>query len=474
MIPDVLFYVNPKIIIMKIFYYLLISILLFTGCKKPENNEITVIGHLKDTDTKEITLTSDNLSYKSPVDSDGNFILKFVYDQPRVYQLTFSDKLYLFLIPGDSLIIDKNGDEYSFSGGQSAILSQYYLEWENNYWNNDSFDEKEFYSLEPEEFTKTAYAYLDTSQILLNELVSKIKNISPEFVRLEKERLKYDMFLFIQAYAYQMHKYHTGKDPAINESFFDFMKEVNLNDSSLIQLEYYKAFLIEYIYYTSEWEFKNNAQIVKNKYALTNNMLNNISRELKYQSIRDYVSHNLILDQTKLLQVNDKNLATFKKLCSRADFVNEVENNYRQLEILMPGNSAPDFKIYDVNNKEYKLSDFTGKYLLIDVWGAFCGPCKKEAPFLNQIEHDYMDKNIVFIGVCFENNSEIWQKRIKEFNLKGLQFRAKGSWNSQFRKDYQIPWVPTYILINKEGKFIDARAPKPSENLRELLDNTCI
>ena len=278
------------------------------------------------------------------------------------------------------------------------------------------------------------------------------------------------MFSFIQAYEYQMHKYHTGKEPVINEPFHNYMKDVNLSDSSLIQLEYYKAFVAEYIYYTSVKKFQNITEIPKYKYTLTNIMLNSISREIKNQRIRDYVSHNLIIDQVKELQVDEKNLAAFKELCKNEDFVKDIENNYKELQVLMPGNPAPDFRLYDANNNEYKLSDFKGKYLFIDVWGAFCGPCKKEAPYLNQLEQDYKGKNIEFIGICFENNKEIWLKRIREYNLEGIQLVAKGGWDSQFRKDYQIPWVPTYILIDKEGKFIDARASKPSENLRDLLN----
>ena len=100
----------------------------------------------------------------------------------------------------------------------------------------------------------------------------------------------------------------------------------------------------------------------------------------------------------------------------------------------------------------------------------FAVHARKNAPYLNQIEHDYKGKNIEFIGICFENNKEIWLKRIREYNLEGIQLVAKGGWDSQFRKDYQIPWVPTYILIDKEGKFIDARASKPSEYLRDLLN----
>jgi thiol-disulfide isomerase/thioredoxin len=458
---------------MKTLYFFLIPlIILFAGCKKHINDEITIIGHLKDVDIKEIFLSSDNLTFKTPVNSNGNFMLKFVSNQSRIYQLKSNDELNLFLIPGDSIIINKDGGDYKFSGGQSALISQYYLDWGKNYWNGDSFNEKRFYSLEPEEFTKTAYAYLDTSQILFNKLIKKLKNINPEFVHLEKERLKYDMFGYIQAYGYEMHKYHTGKEPTINESFYNYMKDVNLNDSSLMQLEYYRKFLSNYIYYTSVKKFQSNPEIPKDKYTLTSIMLNSISRELKNQRIRDYVTHDLIIDQTKLLEVDNNNLVLYKELCNNQDYLKEVENIYNELKGLMPGNIAPDFTLYDANNKEYKLSDFKGKYLFIDVWGAFCGPCKKDAPYLNQIENDYKGKNIEFIGVCFEKNLETWLQRIKEYNLGGIQLTAKEDWNSQFRKDYKIPWVPIYILIDKEGKFIDARAPKPSENLRDLLDKT--
>jgi thiol-disulfide isomerase/thioredoxin len=458
---------------MKILFCFFIPFLLFAGCKRHLNNEITVIGHLKGIDVKGISLKSDDLSFKAPIDSNGTFVLKFVIDQPRAYKLEFNSKLNLFLIPGDSVIITKDGEDYKFSGGQSAVLSNYYLEWDK-YWNKltDTVPEKKFYSQEPDDFTKTIYKYIDALKVPLNELSKKILNINPEFMSLEKERLKYRMIVHLQAYGYEMHKYHTGKDPVLEESFHNYMKDVNLNDSSLLQLEEYKRFLTEYIFYKSRKNFQSNIEISKDRYALTNIMLNSVSHEFKNQRVIDYVIHNLIFDQTKLLLVDDKNLAIFKELCKNKEYITDVENLYKELQTLMPGKPAPDFEFYDSNDKKYTLSDFKGKYLLIDVWGAYCGPCIKEAPYLNQIVLDYKGKNIEFIGTCLENNKEIWLKRIKEYKLGGIQLTVKGGWDSQFKKDYQIPWIPTYILIDKEGKIINARASKPSENLRDLLNMT--
>jgi thiol-disulfide isomerase/thioredoxin len=456
---------------MKRFIFPFISVLIIAGCNKQQKNEITVIGHLNSPDNKEITLTSDILTFKAPVDSNGNFILQFSIDQPRVYFL--NNNLNLFVIPGDSLIIDKEGEDYKFSGGQSAVLSNYYLEWEK-YWNKvtASFDYKTYYSLEPEDFYKTIYTYIDTAKIPLNELLKKVTDINPEFLRLEAERLKYWMIIDFLPYEYQMHKYYTGEEPVITESFHDYMKDVNLNDTSLLQLQYYKDFLTTYVYYKARKDFKNSGGISTDKFAETEFVLNFIKNEFTDQKVHDYVAYSVVYDRTNMLAVNDKNLASFKEHCTNKYYIEKVEKSYKDLQPLLPGNPAPEFVLYDAKDKEYRLSDYKGKNLLIDVWGVYCGPCIREMPYLEKIEQDYKGKNIAFICACVEPDRELWLKRMKELNVKGTQLLIKGGRNAQFRKDYKIIWTPTYILIDKDGKFVDARAPRPTEDLRDLLDKT--
>jgi thiol-disulfide isomerase/thioredoxin len=454
---------------MKKLFYPFISLLIFTGCNKQSNSEITVVGHLNSTDSKEITLTSDYLNFKTPADSNGNFILQFSLNQPRIYLL--NNSLNLFLIPGDSLIIDKEVEDYKFSGGQSAVLSNYYQDWEK-YWNKvtASFDYKTYYSREPDEFFRTIYEYIDTAKIPLNELSKKVTDINPEFLRLENERLKYWMIIDFLPYEYQMYKYYTGEGPAITESFHDYMKDVNLNDTSLLQLQYYKDFLTTYVYYKSSNDFKNSSVTTKDKFTETDFTLDFIYKVFNEQKILDFVTYSVMHDRTNLLAVNDKSLLSFKEHCSNKDYIEQIYNTYRDLQPLMPGNPAPEFVLYDSKDKEYRLSDYKGKNLLIDVWGVYCGPCIREMPYLEKIEEDYKGKDIEFICACVEKDHDLWLRRMKELNVKGTQLNIKGGRDSQFRKDYKIIWTPTYILIDKEGKFIDARAPKPTEDLRDLLD----
>jgi thiol-disulfide isomerase/thioredoxin len=459
---------------MKTFSFFLILFVLFAGCKKQVKNEIIIKGHLDRKDVSEIFLKSDEFTFNAPVDSSGNFFLKFVRNQPGVYKLRFKDELNLFLIPGDSLIISREGDGYKFSGGQSALLSNYYLDWEK-YWNKlgESFDGIKYFSHDPADFFKTVYAYIDSAEVPLTELSEKLNDINPEFLRLEKERLKYWMLIDFLPYQYELHRFYTGQEPIIDGSFLAYMKDVNLNDSSLLQLDSYNDFLITYTERTSVYKFQKNAGLSQDKYSETDFILNFILDEFRNEKVLDYVLYKVIYERTGDLAVNDKNLAAFKEHCRNKAYIDDVETKYKENLVLMPGNPAPEFALYDADNKEYKLSGYKGKYLFIDVWGVACNPCIREMPFLKQVEEDYKGRNIEFISVCFESNPVLWLKKIEELHLTGVQLIVKDKWDSQFRKDYHINWTPTYILIDKEGRFLDARAPKPSGNLRELIDKTC-
>jgi thiol-disulfide isomerase/thioredoxin len=457
---------------MKSLYLFMLPILLFGNCKKPTNNEVTLIGHLNSKELREVILKSDNISFSAPVDSSGTFTLRFNSDKPRAYQLFFNNELSLFLIPGDSILINKKGEDYSFSGGQSAFLCDYYQRW-YKYWNQlgASFDEKKYFSREPDDFLKTVYAYIDTAEIPLNELRNRYANINPEFLRLEKERLKYWLLIDLLPYEYVRYKFYTGKEPPIHESFHQYMKDVNLNDSSLLQLPYYKDFLISYVNNITGKVLQNNALLLADKYAGTQSKIEFILKTFKDDRVLEYVLYDAIYDASNKLRVNDSILSVFRTHCRNKEYIAGVNKRFMELQPLMPGNPAPDFALGDANHKEFSLSDFKGKYLLIDVWGIYCSPCIREIPKFNELKADYKGADINFVQVNLDATEELWIKKMKVLNMNGIQLLAKDGWKSEFKKAYKIDVIPTMILIDREGNFIDARAPLPSENLQTVLGN---
>ena len=74
---------------------------------------------------------------------------------------------------------------------------------------------------------------------------------------------------------------------------------------------------------------------------------------------------------------------------------------------------SPDFKGQDINGKTLSLKDFNGKYLYIDVWATWCGPCKKEIPFLKELEKKFEGKNITFLSLSTDQNKTDWENMVK-------------------------------------------------------------
>ena len=120
------------------------------------------------------------------------------------------------------------------------------------------------------------------------------------------------------------------------------------------------------------------------------------------------------------------------------------------------------------------LSDFKGKYVYVDIWATWCGPCVAEIPFLVELEKEFYDDNIVFLSVSVDNdvNKEKWKTMIKEKDMGGVQLFASG-WNSQIGNDYAISatGIPRFMLFDKEGNVMDTNAPRPSsEDIKKVFN----
>ena len=131
----------------------------------------------------------------------------------------------------------------------------------------------------------------------------------------------------------------------------------------------------------------------------------------------------------------------------------------------MTGNASPVFNYENFKGGTTKLEDFKGKYVYIDVWATWCGPCRQEIPFLQKVEEKYHGKNIVFtsISVDEDKDHEKWKKMVGDKALGGVQLFADKNWKSDFIAAYGINSIPRFILIGPDGKVVDADAKRPSD-----------
>jgi len=158
-------------------------------------------------------------------------------------------------------------------------------------------------------------------------------------------------------------------------------------------------------------------------------------------------------------------------------FQTNYEKEHANYVGLNKGDPSPKFNYPDQNGQNVSLDDLKGKYVYVDVWATWCGPCKKEIPFLKEMDEAYKGKNIAFVSLSIDKmeHKDKWLKMIEDEDLKGIQILADNDWNSEFVTAYNIKGIPRFILIDTEGNIVNSNAPRPSDpSLKEVLSTLAL
>lgn len=187
--------------------------------------------------------------------------------------------------------------------------------------------------------------------------------------------------------------------------------------------------------------------------------------------------------------LDEKKTNDFKKLESAGLDAKFVELQKKNIEMNLMGLSqyytqisankklnntqSPNFDYENHAGGKTSLESLKGKYVYIDVWATWCGPCRAEIPSLKALEESMHGKNIEFVSISVDvqKDYEKWKSFVTEKSLGGTQLYADNNWNSDFIKAFGINSIPRFILIDPTGKVIDADALRPSSpKLKEQLE----
>lgn len=136
------------------------------------------------------------------------------------------------------------------------------------------------------------------------------------------------------------------------------------------------------------------------------------------------------------------------------------------------GSPAPEITLPQPNGQDLSLSDLKGKYVLIDFWASWCGPCRKENPNVVRVYEKYHDMGFEILGVSLDQNQKAWLNAIEQDGLRWKHVSDLKYWGSAVVPEYQIKGIPLTYLVDPEGNIIgkNLRGASLEQKLAEIFD----
>lgn len=446
----------------------LLAILFVFSCKKEEKPQYAIFSGTIENNTAESAIVRGyGFEATLPIQVDGTFSDTLDIGKDGFYDLVIGrERTGIYLEKGSNLSVSINIVEFDESllytgsiASENNFIAEKYL------WNERNLDFEALYLKNENEFLQA----LNENQKTLDSLFTS-KNIENEkFIDLIAEEDVYANALKIEDYQ-EAHRYYSGNsDFTPSPGLYSKLQHIEYNDTVAYRNSAtYQNLLSTYYNRLSMDEWRNDET---QSFAIT--YLTRIDSELPDGYAKDKLMNDFLQFGLSPDEFLDETYSIYKNSNPDPENLTALTERYNKLKTITKGNPSPGFDYENHKGGTTALADLKGKYIYVDVWATWCGPCIREIPFLKEVEEAYHGKNIEFVSISIdtEKDYEKWKAMVSEKQLGGIQLIADNNWKSKFVEDYAIMGIPRFILIDPQGNIVSADAPRPSDpKLRVMLD----
>lgn len=381
--------------------------------------------------------------------ADGVIEIKVPRIAPQYSGVTYGRKYYpLYLAGGEPVVMEFSGNptdwKRTFSGNCKEIneyLSSSIAPFESSYFSKNEEDLKE-----------------ETEKVLAKNIKNlESKTLPEDFAEMERERLRY--YAYGSWNSYRMnHRWMTGDENfEPSDVYYTTMQKLAAENTNLSGLQAYRRFVEKAVEVMAGREASGaSGELIDReiKYIIDNYKDSTLLSDLMHHYIYEYVSaHGVgekkeLVDYYKQYVKDEKLVQDFDQLCATWGKLN-------------PGDPSPEFNFVNDKGDFVSLESLRGKFVYIDIWASWCGPCRREIPYLKELEKKFEGKPIAFVSISCDNDAEAWRKAMKEENVSGIQLYMNH--DLAFAKAYIVSGIPRFILLDKEGCIVDAHMTNPSD-----------
>ncbi|MFV5696185.1 TlpA family protein disulfide reductase [Flavobacterium sp. LB3P122] len=422
------------------------------------NELITISGKITNTENRKLTIKGESFEKEIKLKADGTFSENITIEYNGIYTLEINkNSSLIYLSKGAKLTLIADDKAFNTSikyTGKGSIENQYLTKKSNI---TSQIPDEELYKLDENDFLKKIKEIKSAITTLYNK--TKFSDINYK----EKEAKHIHYWEQKNLFTYKKYHYFFARLNGfeVSENFPKIDEEINLdNDSDFLFSNEYKELVLTKFYEN----IKGGDGTITAKDAIPE------IKALKSQSIKNRLIQNSVSD-INIENINyEKIYNEYLAITTDTKLKEILTANYNNTIILKNGNPSPKFDYENYKGGKIALESLKGKYVYIDVWATWCGPCRQEIPSLQKVEAQYQGKNIEFVSISIDSmkDHEKWSKLVNEKQLGGIQLLADKEWDSKFIKDYGIQGIPRFILIDPNGNIINSQAPRPSDT--KLID----